>query len=201
MRPISAVVVHQIDGSSRLLPVCRAALGGRVRRRPEEGVSFAFTGSRCKFSDGSRAPISLDDNSRYRPLRSHGGRATGPKPIRIKRLTVNPRASNMRRTSRFRPSRKPTRYQWLAPFPPASSRASKHATPSSSSIPDRSLVFWDSETCPRTRTAYSLLIPNLGCISRFASSPELVNSSRPLVLKSSRPTAIHLPELNRGRAA
>ena len=46
---------------------------------------------------------------------------------------------------------------------------------------------------PSTRTAYSRSTPKRGCISLLASSPELVNSSRPSVLRSSRPTDCHLP--------
>ena len=52
---------------------------------------------------------------------------------------------------------------------------------------------------PSTRTAYSRCRPNLGCISLLASSPESVNSSRPSVLRSRRPTDCHLPLYRRGR--
>ena len=46
---------------------------------------------------------------------------------------------------------------------------------------------------PRRRTRYSRRISLEGCMSRWASSPSLVNSSSPEVFTSSRPTTIQRP--------
>ena len=50
-----------------------------------------------------------------------------------------------------------------------------------------------SDGVPRSRTRYSRSISLEGCMRRCASSPSLVNSRRPEVLTSSRPTTIQRP--------
>ncbi|CFN82309.1 Uncharacterised protein [Bordetella pertussis] len=87
------------------------------------------------------------------------GNTISPKRVRIRRLTVTPTASNMRRTSRLRPSCKVTRYQRLLPSPPRYSKEPKAALPSSSSIPSVSDLRCASSISPRTRTAYSRSVP------------------------------------------
>src|SRR5690625_7584245 len=49
------------------------------------------------------------------------------------------------------------------------------------------------------RTRYSRSMTDEGCISLLASSPSLVNNSKPLVLKSSRPTDTQRSPLRDGR--
>ena len=123
--------------------------------------------------------------------------------MRSNRLTCKPTASNIRRTSRFRPSRSVTRYHRLTPegpegWLPASIR-SNLARPSSSSIPVSSRCWICPLNSPETRTAYSRSIPWRGCIMRFASSPESVNSNSPELLRSSRPTATQRVPRNSGK--
>ncbi|MDT4859003.1 hypothetical protein FQZ97_934970 [compost metagenome] len=119
--------------------------------------------------------------------------------MRIRRLTAWPTASNMRRTSRLRPSPMVTRYQQLAPSPPPSSMEANWAIPSSRRTPSSRRAFSSFDSAPSTRTAYSRCKPKRGCINRLASSPELVSSSRPSVLRSSRPTDCHFPCISLGR--
>ncbi len=59
----------------------------------------------------------------------------GPKRTRISRLTVIPRDSNIRLTSRLRPSRSTTWYQRFDPLPPPGEMLSNLAGPSSRTIP------------------------------------------------------------------
>ena len=92
---------------------------------------------------------------------------------------------------RWRPSRSTTRYQRFAPVPPPSSSESTRAGPSSSSTPRSRAACRSCVTSPRVRTAYSRSSSKRGCARRFARSPEVVNRSRPLVLKSSRPMVSH----------
>src|SRR5260364_470809 len=77
----------------------------------------------------------------------------------------------------------------------------KFAIPSSSATPCNSCCRADSESSPITRTAYASSTLCRGWVKRYASSPELVNSSRPSVLKSSRPMKSHLPVFNVGSAS
>ena len=71
--------------------------------------------------------------------------------------------------------------------------------PSSSFTPSSRRCFSSLFKAPSTRTAYSRSKPKRGCMRRLASSPELVNSSRPSVFRSSRPTDCHLPFCRRGK--
>ena len=111
----------------------------------------------------------------------------------VSRLTAWPTDSNRRRTSRLRPSEMVTRYQQFEPSPPPSSMVPKCAMPSSRRTPSSRRCFSSLLSAPSTLTAYSRSRPKRGCISWLASSPELVNSSRPSVFRSSRPTDCHLP--------
>ena len=146
-----------------------------------------------------RAPISIASSSIQAPRLRPRGSSMAPYRMRINRLTAWPTASNMRRTSRLRPSEIVTRYQQLAPSPPPGSIAPNWATPSSRRTPPSNLAFSSLLKAPSTRTAYSRSKPKRGCIRLFANSPELVNSSNPSVLRSSRPTDCHLPWSKRGR--
>ena len=110
-----------------------------------------------------------------------------------------PTASNSLRTSRLRPSVMTTRYQRLAPSPPPSSIDLNWAGWPSIITPAISFSRDSTSSVPSTRTAYSRSTPKRGCISLLARSPELVNSSRPSVLMSRRPTDCHLPCCRRGR--
>src|SRR5215471_15940887 len=56
----------------------------------------------------SSALTSCGSRFRHCPRRRYDGSISGPNRTRIKRLTVIPRASNMRLTSRLRPSRSTT---------------------------------------------------------------------------------------------
>jgi len=129
------------------------------------------------------------------------GSSIGPNRTRISRLTVIRCASNSRRTSLLRPSVTTTRYQRFTPSPPPSWIDSNRAGPSTSSIPVVNCLSCSGDSVPSTRTAYSRSLPKLGCIKALAKSPESVKISRPLVLKSRRPTDSHLPLRSRGRAS
>src|SRR5574337_169566 len=109
--------------------------------------------------------------------------------MRLSRLTRKPCESHSRRTSRLRPSRITTRNQLWLPPRLITAISSKRAGPSSSSMPAFRRSMISSGTSPCTRHRYSRSMPLLGCINAFASSPSVVNSSRPVVLMSSRPTA------------
>src|SRR3989344_4892558 len=98
----------------------------------------------------------------------------------------------------LRPSEMVTRYQQLEPSPPPSSMEPNDAMPSSRRTPSSSFCFSSLLRAPSTRTAYSRSSPKRGCMSLLASSPELVNSSRPSVFRSRRPTDCHLPCMSRG---
>ena len=119
--------------------------------------------------------------------------------MRISRLTVRPTASNRRRTSRLRPSVMTQRYQRFTPSPPPSSRLLNAAVWPSIATPSSNCWRAGASSVPSTRTAYSRSTPKRGCISLLASSPEVVNSSKPSVLMSSRPTDCHLPCCSRGK--
>src|SRR6266567_2099595 len=117
---------------------------------------------------------------------------SGPNPTRRKDCTLWPTACSMRRTWRWRPSRITTRTSVL-PAPtagskPMTSTSAGAVLPSSRSTPPRS----DSRSLalglPATTTTYSLATLYRGWVSRNASSPSSVRTSRPVVSASSRPT-------------
>ena len=166
---------HRRRGRAR----CTGLRRGRIAR------------GRARPTSRMRTRASSPPTSSYRPGRRWRGSVTGPKRTRMSRLTVHPTASKSRRTSRFRPSPRTTWNHRFAPSPPAGRSASNRASPSVSATPPVSdSSAWALGT-PRTRTAYSRSTPELGCMSRWASSPSSVNRSRPVVLKSNRPTATH----------
>ena len=89
------------------------------------------------------------------PRTSPGGNSTAPYRTRIRRDTVRFTDSKRRRTSRLRPSRMVTTYQWFNPLPPSSVSVSNLAGPSSSSTPASSLASSSGVSSPTVRTAYS----------------------------------------------
>ena len=143
--------------------------------------------------------MSASLNSTQAPRLSPLGSNMEPYRMRINRLTACPTASNMRRTSRLRPSAMVTRYQQFAPSPPPSSIDLNCAGPSAKLTPPNKRAFSSLLRAPSTRTAYSRSSPNLGCINWLASSPALVSSNRPSVFKSKRPTDCHLPWYTLGK--
>ena len=71
--------------------------------------------------------------------------------------------------------------------------------PVSSSMPLSSCRSCASEGSPSNRTAYSRSTTALGCMSRLASSPSVVSTDRPEVLRSSGLTSIQRPCRGRGK--
>ena len=103
--------------------------GARDRPSPDS------SSSRSKPTCTIKALTNFGSNSSQRPRRSVVGNTISPKRVRIRRLTVKPTDSNIRRTSRLRPSLSVMRYQRLLPSPPKNSIIPKLAGPSSSSTP------------------------------------------------------------------
>ncbi len=173
-------------GSRGSRPGCRCCRS-RPPRLPRRIPSPPRAGSfmPAKLSSSCTCSSSISFNC---PRLMWPGNSTLPKRTRIRRLTVRPTVSIMRRTSRFFPSRRITWYQWLAPSPPRSSIESNLHDSPSMSTPESSSFAFSSSSSPMTRTAYSRSTSKRGWVRRLASSPLVVKMSRPSVLKSRRPT-------------
>src|SRR5258708_19401680 len=95
----------------------------------------ALADATCGSNAARSRAASLGSSSRHWPRRRYDGNWMCPKRTRIRRLTVTPMDSNIRLTSRLRPSRSPTWYQRFDPPPPPEEMLSDLAGPSSSAIP------------------------------------------------------------------
>ena len=112
-----------------------------------------------------------------------------------------PTASNMRRTSRFRLRKSVTRYQWLALAAAVLDRIEVGRSVFEFNAFTQLLDLFLVEIAQDTNGIFAhQLVARVH--RRLASSPdEVVNSSRPLVLKSRRPTLIQRPLFMRGSAS
>src|SRR6266850_7968101 len=96
-------------------------MGSKAHLKDVESIARNFARNNEKEAYGvasSSGAASLGSSSRHWPRRRWDGSRIGPKRTRIRRLTVIPSDSNIRLTSRLRPSRSTTWYQRFEPLPP-----------------------------------------------------------------------------------
>lgn len=131
--------------------------------------------------------------SRQRPTGSSAPRNTGPKRARLSRFTRTPWDSHRRRTSRLRPSIKPDVIPAVDTFA-ALTTSVNLAGPSSqhdTSLQPLDHVLVDFAHDPHR--IFAVHLPGRMHQPVAASSPSVVNNSRPEVLISRRPTLTQRP--------